>query len=75
MPTKIKAYNNLVSQVNELIGKYTIDEIKNDKDKKLQYIEKLIDYKLKPNKKVISGRDELAKFKEVYDVKEDEIGV
>lgn len=75
MPTKIKAYNNLVAQVNELTSKYTIDEIKNDKNKKLQYIEKLIDYKLKPNKNVISGRDELAEFKEVYDVKEDEIGV
>lgn len=75
MPTKIKAYNNLVSQVNELTSKYTIDEIKNDKDKKLQYIEKLIDYKLKPNKNVISGRNDIAKFKEVYDIKEDEMGV
>lgn len=74
MSSEIKDYNKLVFKVNELVNQYTIDEIKNDKDKKI-HIEKLVQYNMPRNEEIINSRDVIAQYKEVYNLKDEEIGV
>lgn len=75
MAVQIKKYNSIISQVNDWSEKYEMDKLINTSSRRLNIVKKLSACSLKEAQDQVTCREQLAELKQVYEVKEDEIGV